>query len=50
MIDASRETLLAFAAIAQSCLKNLARRGADQLDWLRRPFTSLESDINGGLQ
>jgi hypothetical protein len=35
---------------AKGCLKILAPRGADQLDWLHRPFTSLESDINGGPQ
>jgi hypothetical protein len=26
--------------VGKSCLKNLAQRGADQLDWLHRPLTS----------
>jgi len=31
--------------VRSPCLKNLARRSADQLDWLHRPLTSFEDDI-----
>jgi hypothetical protein len=33
-----------------SCLKILAGRGEDQLDWLHRPLTSRQIGQNGGLQ